>query len=114
MQRVRSGVQSRAQKGGESATATQRIKISTQEARPVSQALELSRPCLKPGDSRFESLDGSDQFINGALYVVANVFKVLRVAGATTVHFCIRGTHRGISGCVIRSSHNPYDSLSAR
>jgi hypothetical protein len=97
MQRVRSGVQSRAQKGGESATATQRIKISTQEARPVSQALELLRPCLKPGDSRFESLDGSDQFINGALYVVANVFKVLRVAGATTVHFCIRG-------CVYRNS----------
>jgi hypothetical protein len=39
------------------------------KARPVSRALELARPCLKPADSRFEILDGSDQFINGALYV---------------------------------------------
>jgi hypothetical protein len=89
MQRIRSGFRSRPQKGCESAGVAKRIKISTQEARPVSRALELSRPCLKPADSRFESLDGSDQFINGALYVVANVFKVLRVAGATAVHFCV-------------------------
>jgi hypothetical protein len=26
-------------------------------------------------------------------YVVANLFKVLRVAGAATVHLCIRGAH---------------------
>jgi hypothetical protein len=35
MQRVRSGLQSRAQKGGESAVATKRIKASTQEGRPL-------------------------------------------------------------------------------